>query len=165
MTQEPIAGTLFNRFFQVGYVTRDGDAAMAQFSTRFGPSEFQIIHGSAEHPHTKRIGLTYIGETMIEIIEVNDAVSSIYRDYLPASGGDIRFHHLGHLTDDYQATLRRLEHEGYDVPMKITYGEVLDCCYVDTRAQLGHYLEYVRLGEEGRKWFSSVPGFQRFPSV
>jgi hypothetical protein len=155
--------SLYDRFFQFGYVTRDGDAATAQFNKRFGPVEWQFIAGNEANPHTKRIALTYRDGVMVEIIEVNDKVPSIYRDFLPSSPVDIRFHHLGYLIDDYKATLARVKADGYDVPMAVTYGEVLDCCYVDTRAQLGHYLEYVRLGEEGRKWFASVPGFRSFP--
>jgi hypothetical protein len=158
-----ISGSLFDRFFQVGYVARDADGAMAEFNKRFGPVEWQVTMGSAEHPHTKRIALTHRDGLMIEIIEANDAVASIYRDYLPAAGPAMRFHHLGYLIDDYPGTLRRLEAEGYAVPFKLSHGDVLDCCYVDTRAHLGHYVEYVRLGEQGRQWFSAVPGFRGFP--
>jgi len=157
--------SLFDRFFQVGYVARDMDAAMAEFNTRFGPVEWQITMGSDAHPHTKRIALTYRDGVMLEIIEANDAVPSIYRDYLPASGPAMRFHHLGYLIDDYPATLKRLDAEGYDVPFKLSYGDMVDCCYVDARAHLGHYLEYVRLGKEGQQWFSSVPGFRGFPAA
>ena len=159
-------GPLFGRFFQLGYVTRDGEAAAAQFRKRFAPVEFDVLANTAPNPITisvKRIYLAWIGQTMVELIEVNDAVPSIYRDYLPATQSDIRLHHFGYLIDDYPATLRRLEEEGYDIPFRISYGNVNDCCYADTRAQLGHYLEYIRLGEEGRKWFSAIPGFQKLP--
>jgi len=151
-------------FFQLGYVTRDLDAAIAEFRRRFGPAEFQIIEGTAQHPHTKRIALTWIGETMTELIEPNPAVPSLYVDPLPpAANGEIRFHHIGCLTQDYGETLRRIRAEGYATPLEVSVGDVLDCVYADTRTELGHYLEYIRLGEEGRKWFESVPGFRRFP--
>jgi Glyoxalase/Bleomycin resistance protein/Dioxygenase superfamily len=151
-------------FFQLGYVTRNLDSAIAEFRRRFGPAEFQIIEGTPQHPHTRRIGLAWIGETMTELIEPNPDVPSLYVGALPpAANGEIRFHHIGCLIDDYPDTLRRLRAEGYETPLTLSYGEVLDCVYADTRPQLGHYLEYIRLGEEGRKWFASVPGFQRFP--
>src|SRR4051812_26392107 len=117
---EKTMAALYDRFFQLGYVTRDLDAAMGQFSTRFGPAEFQIIHGQPPHLHTKRIALTYVGQTMVELIEVNDQVPSIYKEYLPPPGGDIRIHHTGHLIDDTAATLRRVEAEGYPIAMKIS---------------------------------------------
>jgi hypothetical protein len=151
-------------FFQLGYVTRNLDAAMAEFNRRFGPVEFQIVQGTAQHPHTKRIALTWIGETMTEIIEPDPAVRSLYVDTLPsAANGEIRFHHIGCLIQDYAGTMLRIGAEGYTVPMALSHGEVLDCMYADTRAELGHFLEYIRLGDEGRKWFESVPGFRRFP--
>jgi hypothetical protein len=151
-------------FFQLGYVTRNLDAAMAEFNRRFGPAEFQIIHGTPEHAHTKRIALTWIGETMTELIEPDPDVPSLYVEALPSgAGGEIRFHHIGCLTRDYEETLRRIRADGYAVPLAVSFGDVLDCVYADARAELGHYLEYIRLGDEGRKWFASVPGFRRFP--
>ena len=162
MTSNAAGASLFDRFFQIGYVARDGDAAMAEFNKRFGPVEFQIVPGGT--PSIKRIALTYIGATMSEILEVNPSVPSFYRDFLPAAGADLRLHHLGYLIDDYPGTMRRLKAEGYPIPQCGSLGETLDVCYADARAQLGHYLEYIRLGEEGRKWFASVPGFQSFPA-
>ena len=163
MNAKSADGSLFGRFFQLGYVTRDLEPAMAQFSKRFGPAEFQIINADQPNIHTRRIALTWIGQTMIEIIEPNVSVPSLYVDAVPSATGEITFHHIGHLINDYQATLQRLKTEGYAVPLALSYGEVLDCCYADARAQLGHYLEYIRLGDQGRKWFASVPGFRSFP--
>jgi hypothetical protein len=154
---------LFDRFFQLGYVTRDGDAAMAQFNQRFGPVEFQVVSGGT--PAIKRIALSYVGDTMIEILEVNTSIASFYSDYLSAGLADVRLHHLGYLIDDYPGTLKRLKAEGYDIPLCGSAGDVLDVCYADARAQLGHYLEFIRLGDEGRRWFSSVPGFRSFPAA
>ena len=160
-TQE---NSLLGGFFQLGYVTRNLDAAIARFKTRFGPADFQIIQGSPEYPHTKRIALSWIGETMTEIIEPDPAVPSLYVEGLPSTGdGEIRFHHIGCLTQDHSQTMRRLKSEGYATPMVLSYGDVLDCVYADARSQLGHYVEYIRLGDEGRQWFTSVPGFRRFP--
>jgi hypothetical protein len=153
----------FGRFFQLGYVARDLDAAIAEFPRRFGPAEFQIVNADQPNIATKRIALTWIGATMIELIEPSLSMPSIYLDAVPAHAGDIRFHHTGHLVDDYPAATQRFKAEGYEVPMFLSYGTVLDCCYADARDRLGHYLECIRLGEEGRRWFSSVPGFQRFP--
>lgn len=158
-------GSLFGRFFQLGYVTRDLDAAMAEFSRRFGPAEFQVIEATEPNIHTRRIALTWIGATMTEIIEPNASVPSLYVDSIPATAGPIRFHHIGCLIEDYPAALHRLRTEGYAIPMFLSYGEVLDCCYADARAHLGHYLEYIRLGPEGKKWFASVPGFRAFPAA
>jgi Glyoxalase/Bleomycin resistance protein/Dioxygenase superfamily len=163
MNERSVNGSLFDRFFQLGYVTQELDSAMAAFDERFGPSEFHVINAEQPNIHTKRIALTWMGGTMIEIIEPNIAVPSIYLDLLPKAVGEIRLHHTGYLIDDYPARMQRLKAEGYAVPMALSYGQVLDCCYADARDRLGHYLEYVRLGDDGRKWFASIPGFQQFP--
>ena len=158
----PTRRSLFDRFFQMGYVSRDADGAMAHFNERFGPVEFQVVPGGT--PSIKRLALTYIGATMIEILEIDASIPSFYLDFLPARQSDVRLHHLGFLIDDYPAMLQRLRDEGYDIPLCGSAGDVLDVCYADARAQLGHYLEYIRLGEAGRSWFASVPGFQGFPT-
>jgi hypothetical protein len=163
MNEKTMKHSLFARFFQLGYVTRDLDAAIAEFPQRFGPAEFMIINADRPNIETKRIALAWIGTTMVELIEPNLSVPSIYLDAVPAGSGDIRFHHTGHLVDDYPAAMQRLKAEGYAIPMFLSYGTVLDCCYADARARLGHYLECIRLGDEGRQWFSSIPGFQGFP--
>jgi hypothetical protein len=156
---------MFRGFFQLGYVARDLDAAIDAFRHRVQPASFQITNAVEPYIHIKRIALTWIDLTMIELIEPNADVPSIYIDSLPVRQEDIRLHHLGFLTNDYADTLQRLTADGYALPMSMSYGEVLDCCYADAREQLGHYLEYIRLGEEGRKWFSAIPGFRSMPST
>ena len=157
------ANSFLDRFFQLGYVVRDLDKAMASYNRRFGPAEFQVAIAEPEYPHTRRVAMVYQGPVMIELIEPNPEVPSIYVDYIPEDDSGIRFHHTGHLVDDYQETLRRLAAEGYNTPYKLSYGDVNDCCYTDMRAELGHYVEHVRLGEPGKQWFSSIPGFTAFP--
>jgi hypothetical protein len=44
-------------------------------------------------------------------------------------------------------------------------GAMLDYCYGDTRADLGHYAEFIRLDAGGRAWFESIPGFQGYPAA
>jgi len=163
MTTGNLDGALLGRFFQLGYIVRDLVPAMAHFIDRYGPLKFQVIEGQPEYPHTRRIALGYVGPVMIELIEPDPAVPSVYVDYVPRDANSARFHHTGHFVESYADTVRRLEHEGYDVPYKLSYGDVMDCCYADMRADLGHYVEYVRLGEDGKKWFSSIPGFVAFP--
>jgi hypothetical protein len=164
MTTDCSSRSLLANFFQLGYVTRDVDHAIAGLREHGRSAEFQIIPAEAGYTEVRRIALTWTGATMIELIEPDPAVRSVYIESLPQSDGAIALHHLGFLTDDFQATLQRLESEGFGVPMRMSYGDVLDCCYADARAQFGHYLEYVRLGEQGRTWFESVPGYRPTPA-
>ena len=150
----------FKGFFQLGYVTRDLDAAIAQYSKRFGEVEFLInepqpINGNP--PPTKRIGLAYIDDVMIELIEPDPAQKTIYDDDVPAEAGPIRFHHFGYLIDDHAAMVQRCKDMGYDVPMEGVIPGALGYIYADTRAELGHYCEFITLEEGGRQFFGAVP--------
>jgi hypothetical protein len=150
----------FGGFFQLGYVTRDVEAACAEFRAKFGEVEFLInapgpIDGGA--PPTRRIALAYIDDVMTEIIEPDPQQKTIYDDVLPATKGPIHLHHFGYLIDDHAAMLKRLAAMGYAVPMQGSMPGALDYSYADTRGDLGIWSEFIRLDEGGRAFFGSVP--------
>jgi len=155
--------SLLGRFIQLGYVTRDLDAAKRRFGKRFGPCDYFVLESDGSAPENLGVLLTFFGTTMVEIIHVNPDVDSIYLDKLPQGEGDVAFHHLGFLVDDIGSTMNRLKSDGYAVPVQMSYGDVLELCYADMRQTLGHYCEYIRLGEKGREMVKSIPGFTRFP--
>ena len=151
---------VFSGYFQLGYVTRDLDAAIAAYRAKFGEVGFFVnepgpIDG-APSP-TRRLALGYIDDVMIELIEPDPAQATIYDDALPDGVGPIRLHHLGYLIDDHAAMLGRLKDMGYAVPLFGSMPGVLDYIYADTRADLGHYSEFIRLDEGGRAFFGAVP--------
>jgi hypothetical protein len=153
-------------FFQLAYVTRDINAATAQFKQRFMPCEFMIVPNNNPAPGAdavKRIAYTWTGATMTEILEVDTALPSIFRDAVPAAPGEVALHHLGYLVDDYAETLRRLRAWGYAMPILYDSPGFAQACYADTRAAGGIYHEYIHIGSEGRTWYTGIPGFQRFP--
>jgi hypothetical protein len=170
MGASPLAGSLFGRFFQWGYVTRDLDAAMAQFNASFGIRDYSIFVNSAlpsDPPSAKavkRVCFSWIGATQLEMIEVDSSLPSIYRDYLPESKSDIKLHHFGFLVDDLDAAIARLKADGFDIPFSAGNPAGAAVAYADARAQVGHYLEYISLNETGRRWFASMPGFCQFPA-
>lgn len=151
---------LFSGFFQLGYVTRDLDSAIAAWRARLGPVEFLVntpgIVNGAPSP-TRRLALAYIDDVMTEIIEPDPAQATIFDDALPDRAGPIRLHHFGYLIDDHQAMLERLEAMGYAVPLHGSMEGVLDYSYADTRADLGHFCEFIRLDDAGRAFFATVP--------
>lgn len=153
---------LFSGFFQLGYVTRDLDSACAAYRAKFGQIDFLIntpppIDGTP--PPTRRIALAYIDDVMTEIIEPDPDQRTIYDDARPASDGPIRLHHFGYLIDDHQGMLKHLEQIGYAVPLHGSMPGALDYIYADTRADLGHFCEFIRLDAGGRAFFDSVPRF------
>lgn len=150
---------LLGGFFQLGYVTKDVDEGCVALQDRFGAMEFLInspppLDGVLSP--TRRIALAYIDDVMVEIIEPDPAQQSIYSELVP-DDSSLRLHHLGYYIDDYAATLRHLSALGYSTPLHGSFGKALDYIYADTRAELGHYSEFIRLGEEGRAFFESAP--------
>jgi hypothetical protein len=160
------AGTfpLFGGFFQRGYITRDLDEAMKRLADGYGVHRFHEIRDLSgpgrEHFMSRHIALAYIGNTMIELIEPNLDVRTIYAEHLPEPGKVARLHHLGFLVDDdtaFQALEARLATLELPVAAAGDYGAVLKYLYADARPELGHYLEYIRLGDEGRELFAAIP--------
>lgn len=151
---------MFGGCFQLGYVTRDLDQALDAFRRKYGPTEFLtyapgIVNG-APSP-TRRIALAYLDDIMIEIIEPDPAQQTIFDAARPQQAGSIGFHHLGYLIDDHRDMLRRVAEAGYDVPLHGSVEGMLDYSYADTRADIGHFSEFIRLDHGGRDFFETVP--------
>lgn len=151
---------MFGGFFQIGYATRDLDNALALCRRRFGEIEFLVyepgIVKGLPSP-TRRIGLAYLGDTMIELIEPDPAQQTIFDAALPAQAGSIGLHHLGYLIDDHDAMLERLKGMGCDVVLEDRIDGFLDYSYADTRGDFGHFSEFIRLEDAGREFFAQVP--------
>lgn len=150
---------LLGGFFQLGYVTKNVDEGCAALQDRFGAVEFMITSpppmDGVPSP-TRRIALAYIDDVMVEVIEPDPAQQTIYSEFVRGDRS-LMLHHLGYYIDDYATTLRRLGELGYATPLHGSFGDTLDYIYADTRADLGHYSEFIRLGEEGRAFFGSAP--------
>ena len=154
---------LFKQHFQIAYVVRDMRAATARFKREFGVLEWDIMdmvaimgpgHG------TRFIGNTYVGDTMIELIEPDPAGESIYRDWIPDAADGVRLHHLGFLIrsdDDFRAAIAQLEAAGYPTAVSGSFGDNLDYHYADTTALLGHYYELINLKPAGEAFFARIP--------
>jgi hypothetical protein len=153
---------LLDGFFQFGYVTTDLDAAMAAYRDRFNVPEFLILDAAAMAPgsgSTLRVGLAWVGDTMVELIDPGGASYALYAEALPPSG--IRLHHLGYRLYDegrWLDILAELDRQSIPVlRMPPTAGMGLECCYADARGQLGHYLEFVWTKADQPDFFDNVP--------
>ena len=144
-------------FYQFGYVTRDLDAAKQALRDHFGVVSTRY-RKSSEWMETLH---AWTGASMIEVIAVGEGAPPLYTDYVPDEPGKLVLHHLGRRIDSveqWDAMETAVGSLGLDKPM---HGAVMDgdlrFAYVDTRALLGIYTEYVYLMGEALKIYDDVP--------
>lgn len=150
----PNAGLLGYRQFQMAYVTNDLDRALAILQARYGIADFTVFSPAPGQP--MRIALAWCGETMFEVIDATGMGIEIYDKALPEEFA-VRFHHIGlEVADEgqwdrLQASIKAGNH-AVDFAGD---NDVARFAYVHS-PELGHYLEYVLLHEQGRAFFESV---------
>ncbi|SCW60017.1 Glyoxalase/Bleomycin resistance protein/Dioxygenase superfamily protein [Sphingobium faniae] len=149
--------TLFDGFYQMGFVARDLDRATQALGESHGIHRFRRKQASAamESAHA------WIGSMMIELIAVRPGAPDIYEAYIPDDPAAVRLHHHGFRVADgaaWDAINRRVAQAGYATPMK---GAVMDgqlnYLYVDTRPVTGIYNEYVYLTGAATSIYDDVP--------
>lgn len=157
---------LFQRHFQLAYVTHDLEAAQSLMGDHFGITRWQVMDMAAmsDQSPARRIALAYAGakgeDRMVELIEANPCVESLYSAWMPQDGAVLRFHHLGFLIDDPAAFVQARQHlvdRGYAMASEGSFGDTLDFFYADTSAALGHLYEVIHLKPAGQGFFQHVP--------
>jgi hypothetical protein len=119
---KPILGSTF----QWGYVVRDVQAAMRQWTEVMKVGPFIHIadisglecsyHGKPTDPRLSN-AFSYIGDMQIELIQqLNDAPSP-YLDFV--GSGREGLQHLGFWVEDYEGTRRSLEAAGFDATYSV----------------------------------------------
>lgn len=149
------------RHFQNAYTTRDVDAAARMFAERHGVKTFHYLRDVPFGPGaTIHIGLAWAGDVMIELIQPNGG-DNLYTSWLPPAGQHLRFHHMGHLIDDaaeWQKVSTLGRQSGLPIAIDgVNYG--VHYLYLDARAELGHFLEYVHLEGDAVHFFDAVPRY------
>jgi hypothetical protein len=151
---------------QIGYATSDCKEAMRRYGERYGVRNFMYLDANRTEVApgqvaTIHVAMAFVGDTMIELIEPAGGADTIYREVLPASGFAVRQHHLGYAMfseaewEAAQVEARRL---GVRVALQGEAPGVMRYQYLDTRADIGHYIEYLYyLGEGGKQLFGAVP--------
>lgn len=155
---------LFKRHFQIAYVVDNIDAGIAEFTSKYAVAKWHVmdlVAFNGPESAVRHIALAWTdAELMVELIEPNPAVASIYSNWRPDLAGP-RFHHLGFLVDsdaEFAAIRRQFEVAGCPVAAEGSAGDMLDFAYIDTSRTLGHYYELIHLKGEGRtQFFRPVP--------
>lgn len=155
----PGLGLIANAW-QIAYVTNDLDRAVTLLRDDYGAGEFLVMR---QLPGAMTdIALAWCGETMIELLYPLAAEGDFYSDHIAgAQGFALRHHHMGMLVEGREEMGRiRARHVqlGHDIPFEGENSGAIQYLYADCRPTLGHYLEYIRLEEEGRALFAAVSG-------
>lgn len=155
---------LFKRHFQIAYVVDDIHAGVAEFAAKYAIANWHVMDMAAmQGPDSavRHIALAWTdAELMVELIEPNPAVPSIYSDWRTDLAGP-RFHHLGFLVEsdaEFTAIRAQFAVAGCPVAAEGSAGDMLDFAYIDTSRTLGHFYELIHLKGEGRtQFFGQVP--------
>lgn len=141
----------FENQYQLAYVTTDVGRAADSLKARFGVPEFKGLTGEnfienrvwtpeGDADIAMRIAIATVGSLTIELLEPVSGATGIFTDMLEP-GVPLRLHHIAMRCEDVDVV--RAEHEklGRKVVMAGGY-KTARFIYVDTRAELGHYMEY-----------------------
>ncbi|KEQ53191.1 VOC family protein [Sphingobium chlorophenolicum] len=149
--------TLFDGFYQMGFVARDLDRATAALGQRFGITHFRRKRSSP----TMDAAHAWVGAIMLELIQIGPGAPDIYEAYVPDDPSAVRLHHHGFRAADaaaWESINRRIDAVGLATPMR---GAVMDgqlnYIYADTRADTGVYSEFVYLTGAATSIYDDVP--------
>ena len=150
-------GTRFAKVYQLGYVTRDMDTALDYAKTQLGLTRFDRFHSPAEvwadgkrQTLDIKIALAFSGSRQIEIIEPVSGPIELYTDAIDLDAQILTFHHVAIAIpgpfSEWQKLVAEVNESGDEMaivcPPEPGPGDAFCLCYVDTRARLGHYVEY-----------------------
>lgn len=141
---------------QLGYVTRDLDAAMARLRAIGGIGSFAVyepeleVEAAGQRGTARiRVALANLGTMQVELIEPVDGAVGIYRDGAPDA--DPFLHHVAVLVRGgeaaWDAALADLAAAGHAPALTgeggRAWGTLTRFAYVDARPLLGHHVELI----------------------
>jgi hypothetical protein len=160
---------MFANVWQVGYVATDLDRAMEEAAQTLGlehcievptdTAEF-VVDGEVR-PWETRIAMGSRGGLIVEIIEPVRGEVGFYRDYLPQDGSyGLRLHHLAAFMEPGDEAWAAMEGvlagAGLKVDSLVLIPGRVRAGYVDTSAQLGHWMEICQLQPDDIATFTGI---------
>ena len=139
------------QYFHHGYVTRDLSRGIEVLSKLYGVT-FEHLKGTDNAspesgvPNVRvKIALGWHGNLEYELIEPVSGDVAFYREVF-AEDHTPRLHHMGVLVSDWNRLEADIAARGLPVVLSGDLGEI-KFAYVDTRAELGHYMEYMWMSD------------------
>jgi hypothetical protein len=152
----------YGELFQMSYITRDLDAAMAHCRETMGIEEFSTTDAEVEvlsygtlRPLKLRAAMANIGRHQFELIQPISGAIEVYTDNVDLDAHIINFHHIaiavrGGLAD-WLALLDEVRASGDEfaflAPPEPGPDDKVCFAYVDTRKRLGHITEFLWVDE------------------
>ena len=161
-------GDLYANVWQIAYVTRDLDRGMQTLRERFGVENITevptagatFLAGDEPADWQARIAMGARGGLIVELIEPVAGEVDFYRRFLPDDGPGLRLHHIATqvpLGDDVWDSLAELlAGSGLRFDYTVLIPDRVRAGYVDTTADLGHWLEVCQLQPADTEFFSSL---------
>lgn len=159
--------------FQMSYVTRDRDEAVAHAQERLGFGEFRLSETTTEVLADGRIqtlqlraAMTTVGRRQIEIIEPVSGPIEVYTEGVDLAARVLTFHHMAIAVrgevGEWERLLAEVQSGGDEIvylfPARPEAEAKVRFCYVDTRQAIGHFTEYLW-------WDPSLDGMPGFPTL
>ena len=166
-------GDRFGDLFQLSYITRDMDAAVAHCRTALGIENFhrsesatEVLAGGRVQTLVVKAAMANVGRHQLELIEPVSGPIEVYTDAVDLSGHLLNFHHVAIAVRgthaDWDMLLSEVQDSGDEIaflfPAAPDPEAKVAFCYVDTRARIGHYTEYLW-------WDEALSGLGGFPRL
>jgi glyoxalase/bleomycin resistance protein/dioxygenase superfamily protein len=159
-------GDLLSNIWQVCYVTRDLDEGMALLRDRYGIESTEVptegatfLAGEEPAPWDVRVSMGARRGPIVELIEPVAGEVDFYRRAL-RDDGELGFHHVATYVplgdETWNSIGDLLAEEGLRFEYTVLIPDRVRAGYVDTTAQLGHYLEVCQLQKADTEFFSSL---------
>jgi Glyoxalase/Bleomycin resistance protein/Dioxygenase superfamily len=163
-------GDLLANIWQVCYVTTDLDRGTQELGERLGIENFTevptegaaFLKGTEPKQWDVRVAMgARGGGPIVEMIEPIAGEVAFYRGPLPKDGSfGIGFHHLAVLVplgdEAWESVLELLAKRDLRILYTILIPDRARLAYVDTTAELGHYLEICQLQPADTDFFSQL---------
>jgi hypothetical protein len=163
----------YGDLFQMSYVTRDRDAAVAHARSELGFAEFRlsesataVLAGGRVQTLELRAAMATVGRRQIEIIEPVSGPIEVYTAGIDLSARMLTFHHMAIAVrggmEDWERLLAEVRRSGDEIAYLFPAAPETEArvrfCYVDTRAAIGHFTEYLW-------WDPLLDGTPGFPHI
>jgi hypothetical protein len=159
-------GDLLSNIWQVCYVTPDLDEGMALLRDRYGIESTEVptegatfLAGEEPAPWDVRVSMGARRGPVVELIEPVAGEVDFYRRAL-RDDGELGFHHVATYVplgdEEWSSIGDLLADEGLRFEYTVLIPDRVRAGYVDTTAQLGHYLEVCQLQTADTDFFNSL---------